>query len=118
LFADWYVNFGVVGVALEGLVIGVLLKWFDLRLLDIRRRPKGAASDQYFQLFGLWFRLGILQILCNSAGVMLVYPQLLGYMLILAVAYGVRQIFGVHPEVAGGALRQAGRGAILEHPRI
>ena len=118
LFADWYVNFGAVGVALEGLAIGVLLKWLDVRLLDIRRLPKGAASDQYFQLFGLWFRLGILQILCNSAGVMLVYPQLLGYMLILAVAYAVRQIFGMTPKIGTGAFRQAGVKAFLEHPRI
>jgi oligosaccharide repeat unit polymerase len=118
LFADWYINFGTAGIALEGLVIGALLKWLDVRLLQIRRRPKGAVSDQYFQLFGLWFRLGVLGTLCTSASVMLVYPQLLGYILILAVAYAARQIFGVRPAVGEGMLRQAGRSAILEHPRI
>jgi hypothetical protein len=76
------------------------------------------VSDQYFQLFGLWFRLGVLGTLCTSASVMLVYPQLLGYILILAVAYAARQIFGVRPAVGEGMLRQAGRSAILEHPRI
>jgi oligosaccharide repeat unit polymerase len=118
LFADWYINFGTAGVALEGLVIGVALRWLDVRLLQIRCPPKGAVSDQYFQLFGLWFRWGILGCLCASASVMLVYPQLLAYMLILAVAYGARQIFGVRPGVGGGMLRQAGRSATLEHPRI
>ncbi len=118
LFADWYINFGTAGVALEGFVIGVLLKWLDVRLLHIRRPPKGTVPDQYFQLFGLWFRHEILGSLCASANVMLVYPQLLAYMLILAVAYGVRQIFGVRPGVGRGVFRQAGRGAILEHPRI
>jgi len=118
LFADWYVNFGTAGVVVEGLVIGGLLKWLDVRLLDIRRRPKGAVSDQYFQLFGLWFRVGILGSLCASANVMLMYPQLLGYMLILAVAYGARRIFGVRSGVGGGMLRQAGMSAIPEHPRI
>jgi hypothetical protein len=46
------------------------------------------------------------------------YPQLLGYMLILAVAYGARRIFGVRSGVGGGMLRQAGMSAIPEHPRI
>jgi membrane glycosyltransferase len=76
------------------------------------------VSDQYFQLFGLWFRVGILGSLCASANVMLMYPQLLGYMLILAVAYGARRIFGVRSGVGGGMLRQAGMSAIPEHPRI
>jgi len=117
VFADWYLNFGTAGVVLEGLVIGVLLKWLDVRLFHIRRREKGAAPDQYFQLFGLWFRWGILGSLCASANVMLMYPQLLAYMLILAVAYGVRQIFGVFPGVGGAMLRQAGISAPLEPPR-
>jgi oligosaccharide repeat unit polymerase len=116
LFADWYLNFGIAGVALEGLVIGVALKWLDVRLFDVRRPPKGAVSDQYFQLFGIWFRWGILGSLCSSASVMLVYPQLLGYMLILAVAYGARQIFGMRPGVGGG-MRQPGMSATLEPPR-
>jgi oligosaccharide repeat unit polymerase len=117
LFADWYVNFGMAGVVLEGLVIGVLLKWFDVRLLHIRRVPNGAVPDQYFQLFALWFGCGILGSLCASANVMLMYPQLLGYMLILAVAYGVRQIFGLRTGVGGSRVRQTGVSTILEHPR-
>jgi oligosaccharide repeat unit polymerase len=117
LFADWYVNFGTAGVVLEGLVIGVLLRWFDVRLLHIRRVPNGAVPDQYFQLFGLWFRWGILESLCSSASVMLMYPQLLAYMLILGVAYGVRQIFGVSPGVGRDAFRQSSMGAILERRR-
>jgi oligosaccharide repeat unit polymerase len=118
LFADWYVNFGTAGVVLEGLVIGVLLKWLDVRLVEIRRRPKDGVWDQYFQLFGLWFRFGVLECLCASANVMLAYPQLLAYMLILAVAYAARQIFGVRPGVGGGRLRQAGVNAMLQNPRI
>jgi oligosaccharide repeat unit polymerase len=117
LFADWYVNFGMAGVVLEALVIGVLLRWFDVRLLHIRRVPNGAVPDQYFQLFRLWFLCGMLGTLCGSANVMLMYPQLLAYMLILGVAYGVRQIFGVSPGVRRGAFRQAGMGAILERRR-
>ena len=118
LFSDWYLNFGIAGVVLQGLVIGVVLRWLDTRLLDVRRPPKGAESDQYFHLFGVWFRLEILGTLCASASVMLVYPQLLGYMLILAVAYGARQIFGLRPGVGGGMLRQPGMSATLERPRI
>jgi oligosaccharide repeat unit polymerase len=117
LFADWYINFGTAGVALEGLVIGVALKWLDVRLFDVRRPPKGAESDQYFHLFGIWFRWGILGSLCSSASVMLAYPQLLGYMLILAVAYGARQIFGMRPGVGVGMSRQPGISATLEPPR-
>ncbi len=117
-FADWYINFGTAGVALEGLMIGVLLKWLDVRLLHVRRPPKGAGSDQYFQLFALWFRCELLGALCASSNAMLAYPQLLGYMLILAVAYGARQIFGVLPAVGGGMLRQPGMSATLEPPHI
>jgi oligosaccharide repeat unit polymerase len=117
LFADWYVNFGTAGVVLEGLVIGVLLRWFDVRLLHIRRVPNGAVPDQYFQLFALWFRWDILGSLCASANVMLMYPQLLAYMLILGFAYGVRQIFGVSPGVGRDAFRQVGVSAILERRR-
>jgi oligosaccharide repeat unit polymerase len=118
LFSDWYINFGTAGVAVEGLVLGVLVRWLDVRLLDIRRLPKEAEPDQYFHLFGLWFRFEILASLGASASVMLVYPQLLGYILILAVAYGTRQVFGVSPGVGGGVLQQAGVSAIPEHPRI
>jgi oligosaccharide repeat unit polymerase len=118
LFADWYLNFGTAGVALEGLMIGVALRWLDARLLDVRRPPKGAESDQYFHLFGVWFRWGILGSLCASANVTLMYPQLLAYVLILAVAYGARQIFGLRPGVGGGMLRQPGMSATLEPPRI
>ena len=117
LFADWYVNFGMAGVVLEGLVIGVLLRWFDGRLLHIRRVPNGAVPDQYFQLFRLWFFCGIMGSLCVSANVMLAYPQVLAYMLILGVAYGVRQIFGASPRVGRGVFRQASMGAILERRR-
>ena len=118
LFADWYVNFGTAGVVLEGLVIGVLLRWFDVRLLHIRRVPNGAVPDQYFQLFRLWFGCGIMGSLCASGNVMLMYPQLLAYVLILAFAYGVRQIFGASPGVGRSALRKAGMSAILERRRI
>lgn len=117
LFADWYINFGTAGVVVEGLVIGVLLKWFDVRLLLLRRWPRDAVSEQYFQLFRLWFLFGILGSLCASANVMIVYPELLGYVLILAVAYGVRQIFRARPGVGKGMLRQAGMRTILERPR-
>jgi hypothetical protein len=102
---------------LEGLVLGVLLRWLDVRLFDIRRAPKDAAPEQYFQLFGLWFRFEILGSLCASANVMLMYPQLLAYMSIVGVAYGVRQIFGARTGVGGSVLRRAGVSPILEHRR-
>ena len=118
LFADWYVNFGAAGVVLEGLVIGVLLRWLDVRLFNIRRPPNDSAPDHYFQVFALWFRCGILACLCTSAGVMLMYPQLLAYMSIIGVAYGVRQMFGVRTGIRGRVLRRRGVSTILEHPRI
>ncbi len=117
LFADWYVNFGTLGVALEGLIIGVLLRWLDVRLFEIRRMPREAAQDQYFLLFGLWFRFDILGSLCASANVMLVYPQLLAYMSILGLAYVLRRIFGVRPGVGRGAYQQARVNAVLERQR-
>jgi len=117
VFADWYVNFGEAGVVLEGLVIGVLLRWLDARLLCIRRLPND-TPDQYFQIYGLWFRCDILGSLCASANVMLMYPQLLAYMSIIGVAYGVRQIFGVRPGVGRSMLRRAGVTRTLEQARL
>jgi oligosaccharide repeat unit polymerase len=116
LFADWYLNFGTAGVVLEGLVIGVLLRWLDARLFQIRRVPRDAAPELYFLLFGLWFRFEILGSLCASANVMLVYPQVLAYMLILALAYGVRQIFGARIGGGGRLVRRGGLSTMLEPP--
>ena len=117
LFADWYVNFGTAGVVFEGLVIGVLLKWLDVRLLQIRRPPKGAVSDQYFQLFSalVWCRnIGkpLRQRQCDAR-----VPAVAGIHVDSGCRLWWAPIFGVRPGVGGGMLRQAGMSAILERRR-
>jgi oligosaccharide repeat unit polymerase len=94
LFGDWYVNFGYPGVAVEGVILGFVLRQLDARLLYALSRGKQIRdAERYFTIFKLWFTMSMLGYAFSSALTVLMYPYLAGYFLMLFVAIVVRTIF-------------------------
>jgi oligosaccharide repeat unit polymerase len=83
-FGDWYINFGYIGVVVEGLLIGAFIRFLDERLLHIRSAMGTASGYNYLSLFKLWFWASVVGLGFTSAGAVLVYPNLLGYFGLLA----------------------------------
>jgi oligosaccharide repeat unit polymerase len=94
VFGDWYVNFGYLGVIIEGILLGFILRQLDSRLLFIISHGKRIREeDRYYAAFKLWFIMSILGYAFSSALSVLIYPYLAGYLLMLLVAMMVRAIF-------------------------
>jgi oligosaccharide repeat unit polymerase len=114
-FADWYVNFGYRGVAVAGLLFGLILRVADERLLRVRNRAKSLAQFDCYAAFKVWCWCGVATALISSAEAPFAYPQIAALLAIagLAAAFhkislGLRAVVHLPPSAATGAtLRHA-----------
>ncbi len=92
LFADWYVNFGYMGVVIEGLILGLVLRFFDERLLYIRNSAKNLKQFDCYAAFKTWSWCGVATALMSSAGAPFAYPQIAGLLAIGGFAAAFHKI--------------------------
>lgn len=106
-FADWYVNFGYTGVILEGLLLGVVLGFFDERLLFIRRTAKNLRQFDCYAAFKAWAWCTVVTSLMSSALAPFAYPEI-GALLAIAgfaagfhkITQGLRAVVHLPPQAA------------------
>ncbi len=105
LFADWYVNFGYTGVIAEGLIFGLLLRFFDERLLHIRNLAKNLKQFDCYAAFKTWSWCGVATGLISSAAAPFTYPQIAGLLAIGAfaavfhkISQGLRAVVRLPPQ--------------------
>jgi len=107
LFADWYVNFGYTGVVVEGLILGLFLRFFDERLLHIRNSAKNLKQFDCYAAFKTWSWSGVVTTLMSSALAPFTYPTIAALLAIggFAAAFhkisqGLRAVVHLPPRSA------------------
>ncbi len=118
LYADWYINFGYTGVAIEGLILGLVLRFFDERLLYIRNSAKNLKQFDCYAAFKTWSWCGVVTTLMSSATAPFAYPQIVGLLAIggFAAAFhkisdGLRAVVHLPPAPSRDALLYRGAGS-------
>jgi hypothetical protein len=85
-FFDWYLNFGFLGVVLEGVFMGLMYRLLDTRLLELVAAARKTKDYGYFDLFKIWMGWIILGCCFTSSSILLIYPYVLGFVTLYAVA--------------------------------
>jgi hypothetical protein len=93
LFGDWYLNFGYPGVIVEGVILGLLMRLLDARLLEIRSRARTLSEYDYRTAFKIWFASLLISFFFSSALTPYAYSYLAGYVALFSLAAMMQTIF-------------------------
>ena len=109
LFGDWYLNFGYAGVIVEGVILGLLMRLLDARLLEIRSRARNLNAYDYLAAFKVWFASLLTSFFFSSALTPFAYSYLAGYVAIFALAAMMQKIFLPNRALKAGWLPEGTR---------
>jgi oligosaccharide repeat unit polymerase len=99
-FFDWYLNFGYLGVVVEGLLLGLACHAIDASLLALRATAGRTKTYDFFKLFKVWFAWMILGCFLLESGIFYIYPYALGYAALYVTALIAQKITGRFSGVA------------------
>lgn len=92
-FGDWYLNFGYPGIIIEGLLMGVVFRLLDSRLLHLLSVYKRSEKYDYHSFYKIWLFWLVASAAFSSGESDFITPYLLGLAVMLAVAKAIRVIF-------------------------
>jgi oligosaccharide repeat unit polymerase len=93
-FGDWYINFGYPGVVIEALLMGLVFRLFDTRLLNVLSSYKRSGKYDYYSVYKVWFFWLVASMAFASGSSDFVEPFLVGFLIMIAVAKWVRLFAG------------------------
>jgi len=89
--ADWYLNFGLLGVVVEGLLAGFVYRMLDERYFFVLSEFEKSKRYDYYTMFKIWFAWLIVPFFMYSGLSQYIYPSLVGLWAVLLVAALLRK---------------------------